>query len=109
MKTPKTFGERLRKARNDAGMTLADAVFAVRQLLPEPMWISQAALQRLETGKIDEDVADPYEVGVLAAVYDVPMSDLSPVALERFKMLADLVERQLRCSSRRTTTVQPTT
>lgn len=77
-----TFGTRLRNGREAAGMTQLDVIVQARSDLPKSMWISQTKLQRLESGKVDEESVDPFLVSYLAAAYDMKLSELSPVAAE---------------------------
>jgi transcriptional regulator with XRE-family HTH domain len=86
-----TFEQRLKTARDAAGMSQTDVAFEARTQLPEPMWISQTKLQRLEAGKIGEEGAEPMEVVFLAYLYGVKTSDLSPLAAERMERVRDLV------------------
>lgn len=90
-----TFEERLRAARDGAGMAQVDVAFEARTQLPKPMWISQAKLQRLESGKIGEANADPFDVGFLAHLYGVTTEDLSPLAEERLTSIRALVGEML--------------
>lgn len=88
----------MRAAREAAGLTLQDATFAVRQLLPQPLWISQSTIQRMEAGRITEDKADPFDVAVLASIYDRKVIDLSDAAAAKIQVLNEVVARS-RCSS----------
>lgn len=77
-----TTGERLRRAREVAGMTQMDVIVRMRGEMPRPFWISQSKLQRLEAGKD----ADPFLLSYLASLYGVKLSELSP---EAYEALAD--------------------
>lgn len=88
-----TFEQRLKAAREAAGLSQTDVAFEARVQLPGPMRISQTKLQRLESGKIGEDKADPFEVCFLAHLYDVPTSALSHVAAGNLELVRDLVAR----------------
>src|SRR5689334_14907682 len=89
--TMTTFEQRLKAAREAAGYSQFDAAAEARTRLPKPMRISQTKLQRLESGKIGEDEADPFEVCFLADLYGVKTSDLSEVAAQRMESVRDLV------------------
>lgn len=86
-----TFEQRIREAREAAGLSQVDVAFESRTRLPDPLRISQTKLQRLESGKIGEDNADPFEVMFLAHLYGVTTSDLSPLAAGRMELVRDLV------------------
>lgn len=86
-----TFEQRLKTAREAAGMSQADVEFASRSQLPKPMWVTQVRVSRLESGKVGEEKADPFEVCFLASLYGVKTSDLSPLAADRMEHVRDLV------------------
>lgn len=86
-----TFEQRLKTAREAAGLSQTDVAFEARVQLPGPMRISQTKLQRLEAGKIGEDKADPFEVCFLAHLYGCATSDLSVVAADSLERVRDLV------------------
>lgn len=86
-----TFEQRLKTAREGAGLSQIDVEFQSRLQLPEPLWITQAKLSRLERGSIGEDKADPFEVMFLAHLYGVPTSALSELAAGRMEQVRDLV------------------
>lgn len=88
-----TFEQRIKQAREAAGLSQFDVAFESRSRLPEPMQVSQAKLSRLEAGKIGEDKADPFEVCFLASLYKVQTSDLSALAADRLEQVRDLVLR----------------
>lgn len=94
-----TYGSRLRAARESADLTQQDVVFAVRQALPRPMWISQSKLQRIESGDIPEQKADTFLLLFLADLYGASLADISEVVAEDVKKVADLVKRQSGWSS----------
>lgn len=89
-----TYGTRLRTARENAGLTQQDVVFAVRQSMPRPMWISQTKLQRIESGLIPEEKADTFLLLFLSDLYGTSLADISTAVAEDVKMVADLVKRQ---------------
>jgi transcriptional regulator with XRE-family HTH domain len=86
-----TFEQRLKAAREAAGLAQEDVAFEARLRLPEPMWIKQVKVSRLERGVIGEEKADPFEVCFLASLYGVPTSTISEVAAERMEAVRDLV------------------
>lgn len=91
---PTTYGSRLRAARELAGLTQQDVVFAARQALPRPMWISQTKLQRIESGEVPEEKADTFLLLFLADLYGTDLATISTAVAEDVKMVADLVKRQ---------------
>lgn len=72
-------GGRLRAAREAAAKSLPDVVFELRAHWPKSVWVSSSTLSRLETGKIEEDEADPFLIGALSVIYSMPIIDLSAV------------------------------
>lgn len=86
-----TFEQRIKTAREAAGLSQVDVEFQSRIELPEPLWITQAKLSRLERGSIGEDKADPLDICFLAHLYNVTTSDLSVVAAGRLERVRDLV------------------
>lgn len=90
------FHKRLNTARTEAGLTQADVVYELRQLMPKPMWIGQSTLHRLET-KTSEQKADPFLINVLATIYRRNTSDLSQVAADSLQTLRDLLEHASPC------------
>lgn len=87
----RTFEQRLKEAREAAGLSQVDVAFEARVKLPEPMWISQVKVSRLEGGKIGEDKADPHDIQFLAHLYGVTTSELSELAAERLESFADFL------------------
>lgn len=94
-----TFHQRLREAREAAGLSQIDVVFAVRQALPEAMRISQTKLQRMESGAIPESKVDTFLALFLADLYGVDLADLSDPLAADLEMVADLVKRRSGWSS----------
>lgn len=86
-----TFEQRLKAAREAAGMSQTDVEFESRLRLPEPMRVTQVKVSRLESGKIGEDKAEPFEVCFLASLYGVPTSQISQLASDRMERVRDLV------------------
>ena len=92
----KTFNERMKQARDEAGLSLMDTVFELRGLLPRSMWISVPTLQRIESEK-DETNVDAFLVCVLAGVYGVSVSDLSEEVADHLDSLRALLKPLSRC------------
>lgn len=88
------FNARLRLAREQAGLKLIDVIFQMRTDLPEPLWISQATLQRYET-RVPEHEADPFVVSYLAGLYSVRLSYLSQTMVEYFDAMSEVLKRTL--------------
>lgn len=88
-----SFGERLRVAREAAGMSLDILNVHVNMGLPTPMWRSTETLRRLEDGRIAEEKAEPLFIQRLAEVLGVSFDDLSPKATEYMQMIREQVER----------------
>lgn len=88
-----TFGERLRAAREAAGLSQIDTLVAIRSALPESMWISQTKIQRIESGAIPEAKVDTFLALFLADLYGVELADLSGAIADDLEKVADLVKR----------------
>ena len=84
------FNERVRSARDAAGLSLMDVAFEVRLRLPRAMWVSVPTLQRLESTR-DETQVDPLLVCFLAGLYRVRVSELSPLVAGELDGLRDLL------------------
>lgn len=82
--TPKTVGDWLRDKREAAGMTLEDAAFGLKQLMPENHAVA-STIWRMEKPKNNQD---PTRVEALAQVYGVDLDDLPP------RMRAAIEERR---------------
>lgn len=83
----------LTKARNNAGMSLDDALFEIRTALPEPFRTSRSGISRLETkDPTTFDSGDLLVLGVLADAYGVTVADLSPEAADQLDGLRSLIE-----------------
>lgn len=89
--TPTLFSQRMRKAREAAGLTLADATFVLRARLPNHVRPSLETIRRLETGFTSEEKADPVIVAALAKAYGRPISELSPIAAEAVEQLRSVL------------------
>lgn len=92
---PSTMGERLRQLRKAAGLTQADVAYQSRDDLPEPMRLDQSKLSRLESGKIPEAQADPFEIAYLAHIYEVPTAEISEIAEANLRLYATRVTEML--------------
>lgn len=93
-----TFGERMKEARKAAGpLSVENATYAARDYLPRALWFSTETLRRMESGETAEEKADPFLVGVLARVYGVALSELSPIAAKALEDYRDQVISTMRC------------
>lgn len=86
-----TFGERMKQARVTKGLSTQEATFAIRSRLPEPLWISNDPIRRMENGRTVEEKADPLLVCALAAAYGVRVRELSPLVADALGMVDDLL------------------
>lgn len=86
-----TMGERLKAMRKEAGLTQMDVAIQARADLPEVLWIDQSKVSRLESGKITEEDAYPFDICYLATLYGRRTSDVSTVAAEGLERVRDLV------------------
>jgi transcriptional regulator with XRE-family HTH domain len=74
------FGERMRNAREAAGLSQLDVIVYARTSLPKSMRISPAKLSRIENGHHGEDQIDPHDLEWLCSVYGADLNEVSPVA-----------------------------
>ena len=88
---PSSFGERMKEAREQAGLSTMNAAYAIRSRLPEPLWISNEPIRRMENGKMAEEKADPILVCALAAVYGVEVRTLSPLIADALGLVDQLL------------------
>lgn len=93
------FAQTCRALRKSAGLSLEDATFAIRAYLPEPLWVKSSTIRRLETGFTPETKASPTLLAALAAVYGVPITELSPTAADGLLMVQHLADRTAATSS----------
>ena len=85
------FAERMRAAREGAGLSLNEAAVQIRPWLPKAQWFGLDTIRRMEVGVTPEDKADPVNVAALARVYGTTTPHLSPVAAEGLLKLRQLV------------------
>jgi transcriptional regulator with XRE-family HTH domain len=85
-----TMGIRARHSRKKAQLSLIEAAYRIRAVLPESEWRSYQAIHRIETGEVNEEDASPAFLAALAKVYDVPLEDLSPLAAHSRQRLLTL-------------------
>jgi transcriptional regulator with XRE-family HTH domain len=85
-----SFEQRLKDAREAAGLSQADVEFESRVQLPAPMRVSQVKVSRMERGAIAEEKADPMELRFLAYIYGTSVADLSELAAERLEVVTNL-------------------
>jgi transcriptional regulator with XRE-family HTH domain len=76
-----TYGERLREARLDKGVSLADATYEARRMLDRK--VSERTIGRLETGVTPEESADASLVIALCGLYGVNPDTISVPITER--------------------------
>lgn len=79
-KAREVFSQRMRRARTDAGLSLASATYLLRDALPERITVSIETVRRLETGFTPEEAASPIIVAALAQIYGKPVEELSASA-----------------------------
>lgn len=81
----------LKNMRNEAGLTLDDALFELRTRLPKPLWISRATLSRIEASdaKVYENLMT---VSVLVGIYGQSIDELGEEVGEHFNTVYDLLE-----------------
>lgn len=84
-------GQRLHDHRVASGLSLLDLMVEVRNRLPRAMWVTHQTLRRYENGQVLEEKADPFLITVLAAIYEVPVGDLSPVVAGEVQSMRDLL------------------
>jgi len=82
-------GQWLREQRLKAGLSLEEANFRLRGLLPPTYWMATSSFHRLET-KAD---LDPVIVMALAEVYGADPKSAPEVIVERAAGLRDLLIR----------------
>lgn len=85
------FPDRMRDARNNAGMSLERA--ARRLEVDFGISLRGETIRKYETGYYNEDNADPVVVMALADIYRVKPAALSPAIVKRAKRLRDLLIR----------------
>ena len=83
------YGERLRAARQAAGLSLEDATYEVRTLIGRK--ITRKTLERVELAPRPEDRADERLVVGLCRLYRVDPDWVSPVIAQRARRLAVLL------------------
>jgi hypothetical protein len=91
----------LAQARQNAGMSIDDAVFEIRTALPAPFRTSRSGISRLEhKDPSTYDSGDLLVLGVLADAYGLTVAQLSPAAADQLDDLRSLVDGfRNRCSS----------
>ncbi len=74
-------GDRLRSARQEAGMSLDDVIIELATRgVTGPMGMSRAKINQIEQGY--RKLIDPIAVATLAKVYNKPLEEISPEAAE---------------------------
>ena len=82
-----TTGEWLKAAREDAAISLREAAYLVRGVLPRSLWFSPDTIRRLEEG---QDL-DPVRAVALATIYGRGVDDLPAQVAEDLQVVHDLV------------------
>lgn len=88
-----TYGTRIRRRREKAGLSLINVMVEMRSRLPRSQWPSQEKLRRYESGAVPETRADPLLIVALADIFGCKVADLSPVASEAVQSMRDLLIR----------------
>jgi transcriptional regulator with XRE-family HTH domain len=90
--TPAVLGQRLRAARDAKGMTLDAVIIAFDRLnIPESLSISRGKIGQMEKGYVQQ--VDPFDLLLLATIYDKEVADFSPQAaadLESYRRIVSI-------------------
>lgn len=79
--TPQELGATLRRARDEAGLTLDDVIVEFRlRNIPTSMSMSRGKIGQLEKGYVANP--DPWDLLLLATVYGKDLREISPEAAE---------------------------
>lgn len=89
----------MRLTREAAGLSLSEATFQLRSVLPKALWCSLETVRRMENGRTTEDKADPVLVTALADIYGCKVRDLSPLVADELKGLRGLLARSSACTT----------
>lgn len=79
--TPEVLGRRLQAGRQAKGMTIDDVIDRLKAELPRPMVMSRGKLSQMEKGHVAKP--DPFDVQLLAVIYEIPLEELSPQIAEQ--------------------------
>lgn len=90
--------DRLRTARKLAGLSVDEAAYRLRDVVPECHQVRASTLTRLETGRIA--TIDTVLLMGLAAIYDVSMEQLAPGSGHDVEQIADLAVKIRRSSTK---------
>lgn len=93
-KAPTPFARRLIAARHKAGIPLDVASVRVRDMIGSSFGPSRETIRRYEDGTTTEERADAVVIAALAALYNVPLRQLSPRcydSMENVRLLAEKV------------------
>jgi len=77
-------GEWLRAARQEAGLSVEEATFRLREVLPRVLWVSTKTVHRAETNP----EPDPVLAGGLARVYGKSRQEMPPNLIEELDQVA---------------------
>lgn len=91
MTTTTHYGQRCRKARESAGLSLVEARDRLRDSIPRRYVPSVKTLSRIENGETPEDKVDGIVIVALARMYEKPISELSRVVADELEIVRDLV------------------
>ena len=87
-------GEWLRAQRSRAGISLEEANFRMRGLLPRTYWMATSTFHRLERNADP----DPVVVFALAHIYGADLATLPDEGKEQLDSVRDLLNRATGCS-----------
>jgi transcriptional regulator with XRE-family HTH domain len=96
MTTSDTFGERVKQARKDRGISVEKLRDRVRETIPARYVPGVKTFYRIESGEVDETAVDGILVVAIAHVLDVRISRLSPAVADEHERLGDLLASSLR-------------
>lgn len=79
----------LKEARLKAGLTIEDAAYKLREMLPASMQVSREKIRRYEVANVKAKDLNPIEIAALAATYEAPLPQLSPTVAEECRKFFD--------------------
>lgn len=92
-KPQQNMGAAIRALREERHLSLRRFTTLVCMRMPEPLWISDETIRRLESGQITEERADPFLMLMIADVLGIKLSQLSRVAAQNMDQLREQVIR----------------
>jgi hypothetical protein len=84
------FSKSIREWRWAAGMTIDDAAYVAKQLLPTGMSISRETVRRLESNEVAEEDVDPLNLQAISVAYGRHSKEASQIQAQRAKQVQDL-------------------